>query len=1259
MSSSGTPRHEHKGARASASRARKPKARDVAKECIVDHRDYKLGKALGTGSFATAYRATQISTGKTVVVKRLEKLPPRDDPSYASLARMVYSEIAIMHRVGSHRNLVSLKGWFYDDEGVICMVLSHCGGGSLASILKAPPGNSALGSGQGDDDGATPPTDVFPEAQLMMWFVQLLSGLHHLHERQVMHRDIKPANIFLSKSLSIVRLGDLGVAKELDKPNGLAATILGTPYYMSPEIMANKPYTLASDIWSLGCVLYEMAARRTAFDAAGLPQLVMRVMRNAWEPLPSYFSAKFRQLVQMMLRADPEQRPTTAQLLGHPFVRQHLAAHIEASRSGGGGRTSTLDVLYPNPRTANTARPSTQAGVVPPAATGPRPRTGARVRKGSSSAGPPKTSPSLLHGNDAARPKKPGGGKKRRKPRGPAGTGNISTVQVSRKAANWEGRLHHENARDRLAQKRWSVWELEARRAREEARERARMRSGGDVAAMAEQRRALEEAEVAAAEESIVHRVQGDSDDCEDVAHAAFVKRERLGRTRVAGINESAEHRARMFDIAMDLELLSDGETPASEPHGPLQCGQESLAASGITPPESPAVIPSLRFDPMSTGPLDFESSLHEPSDDRSGLPAPVARSGEQAHATQRSGPWEIGVLPGVLTRQRLGPGGSTEERPASPPHVRAVHSADSAARMLAEAQGGLGSDLPVTGEEARALDELRMAFEVSGEEQRWQLMLDIWDAAMARELGPERYADEEDAEIFHSSDAREEDEVRALPACDDDGDSFWAGAGTGAAESHRSEELESTTEDVLLSAPSAPGATTGRCSVNEAGGGQVPSAGPAGGDACACHGTQGSAECLGSERRALSPRQRRRHWGTGERNRLEVAVSLEHAPLEVSSPQATTAPPSRLQAGPPDLEGMMMGSPRAAGGPCIDTSGREERSFSELPDDMCPGRLGHEAAQADDDDVLLGSFRDLLSSPQDLSASGTVGAAPGSPRQAGQGGESNSGAGEDPVDLSRDARLLQPEPLPDTVRLETVRAEPGTSDGEDMVQLGSDWGSAGGPMAGSLGAWADSECAAAMQSPRTGSSGAGAQAAASPPEHSNVPPLCALPADTTSMRPSTAPAIDECARPTARQVRRSPSSAGRPPQAPHPSKQDRVAASMAAVPLTHAVLPEGGGSGSMRGSLCSERLRGLMPSFSGAVDRSAGSASGRASHASSEDLVIPRDTTRGDMNGRRGERGARKGEGIQLRPVASSRCGQLRSTRTAAVGPGGGASVS
>jgi len=110
---------------------------------------------------------------------------------------------------------------------------------------------------------------LFPEARILHWFVQMALGLQYMHQERVLHRDLKTQNIFLLGNGRLV-LGDLGISKVLEGTMDFASTCIGTPYYMSPEIFKNKPYNHKSDIWALGCVLYEMTTLNHAFNAQSL-----------------------------------------------------------------------------------------------------------------------------------------------------------------------------------------------------------------------------------------------------------------------------------------------------------------------------------------------------------------------------------------------------------------------------------------------------------------------------------------------------------------------------------------------------------------------------------------------------------------------------------------------------------------------------------------------------------------------------------------------------------------------------------------------------------------------------------------------------------------------------------------------------------------------------------------------------------------------------------------------------------------------------
>ncbi|KAH6605256.1 nek kinase [Trichoderma cornu-damae] len=135
----------------------------------------------------------------------------------------------------------------------------------------------------------------------------------------ILHRDLKPENVFLGEDNS-VKLGDFGLSKMI-KSHDFASTYVGTPFYMSPEICAAEKYTLKSDIWSLGCIIYELCAREPPFNARTHFQLVQKIKDGRVAPLPEMYSPELNQVIKDCLKVNPDKRPDTAQLLNLPVVR--------------------------------------------------------------------------------------------------------------------------------------------------------------------------------------------------------------------------------------------------------------------------------------------------------------------------------------------------------------------------------------------------------------------------------------------------------------------------------------------------------------------------------------------------------------------------------------------------------------------------------------------------------------------------------------------------------------------------------------------------------------------------------------------------------------------------------------------------------------------------------------------------------------------------------------------------------------------------
>jgi NIMA (never in mitosis gene a)-related kinase len=197
-----------------------------------------------------------------------------------------------------HSNIIRFREVFIAKKPryTLNIVMDYADGGDLQNRMKEQKGK------------------YFPETQILDWFTQICLSLKHIHDKKILHRDLKAQNIFLTKN-GLVKLGDFGIAKCLEFTLEQAKTIVGTPYYLSPEIVCNKPYSFKSDIWSLGVILYEMISLKLPFDANSLPVLCMKIIKGQYNPLPYSFSKDLKNLVTSMLILDPSKRPTIHEIL--------------------------------------------------------------------------------------------------------------------------------------------------------------------------------------------------------------------------------------------------------------------------------------------------------------------------------------------------------------------------------------------------------------------------------------------------------------------------------------------------------------------------------------------------------------------------------------------------------------------------------------------------------------------------------------------------------------------------------------------------------------------------------------------------------------------------------------------------------------------------------------------------------------------------------------------------------------------------------
>ncbi|XP_066932219.1 serine/threonine-protein kinase 36-like [Clytia hemisphaerica] len=256
--------------------------------------DYHVLDLIGEGSFGKVYKGRKKHTGQLVALKFI----PKNNRSQKELKNL-HREIEIMSKL-KHKNIVSLLDSF-ETEREVCVVIEYAEG-ELFQILE--------------DDLK------IPEAQVQKIAAQLCEALYYLHSHRILHRDMKPQNILLTKT-GDVKLCDFGFARAMSFQTLVLTSIKGTPLYMSPELVEEKPYDHTSDLWSLGCILYELYVGNPPFYTNSIFQLVSLIKKDPikW---PSDMNPVFRNFLEGLLTKDPTQRATWPKLLFHPFIRDFI-----------------------------------------------------------------------------------------------------------------------------------------------------------------------------------------------------------------------------------------------------------------------------------------------------------------------------------------------------------------------------------------------------------------------------------------------------------------------------------------------------------------------------------------------------------------------------------------------------------------------------------------------------------------------------------------------------------------------------------------------------------------------------------------------------------------------------------------------------------------------------------------------------------------------------------------------------------------------
>ncbi|KAI4190417.1 MAG: hypothetical protein L6R41_000797 [Letrouitia leprolyta] len=244
----------------------------------------------------------------------------------------LHAEFSILSSL-RHPNIVAYYHRHHlKDTQDLHLYMEYCGGGDLSKLIK-----NLIAKNQYAEEafvwsmfsqlatalyrchyGVDPP-EAGTSVLGLTGEVKPPGGLRGKNQIMILHRDLKPDNVFLGDD-NQVKLGDFGLSK-LMQSHDFASTYVGTPYYMSPEICAAERYTLFSDIWSLGCVMYELCARKPPFDAKTHLQLIQRIKDGRAEPLPSIYSPELQTAIKSCLKTNPLHRPDTAALLSLPIMR--------------------------------------------------------------------------------------------------------------------------------------------------------------------------------------------------------------------------------------------------------------------------------------------------------------------------------------------------------------------------------------------------------------------------------------------------------------------------------------------------------------------------------------------------------------------------------------------------------------------------------------------------------------------------------------------------------------------------------------------------------------------------------------------------------------------------------------------------------------------------------------------------------------------------------------------------------------------------
>ncbi|XP_067949655.1 uncharacterized protein [Watersipora subatra] len=273
--------------------------------------NYEVITKIGSGACGAVYLVRSHSNGRQYALKKVQL----DDQKRTRTRQALLREAGILAKL-KHPHIVVYHDSFFDTNTdqlhFMHIVQDYCDGGTMDDKIIEMKKKQ----------------NYFEESTIMEWFIQIAMAVQYIHSNKILHRDLKAQNVFMTKSDG-VKLGDFGIAKVLDSTMDAAITCVGTPCNLSPEMCQDIPYSSKSDIWALGCLLFELCALQPAFDAKNLLSLFYKITQADYSPIPSHYSPPLSELIAAILIKDPEKRPSASAILNMPAVRGYLEVFIQ------------------------------------------------------------------------------------------------------------------------------------------------------------------------------------------------------------------------------------------------------------------------------------------------------------------------------------------------------------------------------------------------------------------------------------------------------------------------------------------------------------------------------------------------------------------------------------------------------------------------------------------------------------------------------------------------------------------------------------------------------------------------------------------------------------------------------------------------------------------------------------------------------------------------------------------------------------------